>query len=585
MKKSLINFYLISVLFITLVIVSGCNRRISEGISKNNADTTFKSEEDRLDYYYAYTEATKQALLYNDYKQAILLYKECLKVRPISPAVFFQLSNIYMRLGNMNLATEYGREAVMYGDKNKWYLYHLANLYQMKNDIDSTIIVYEKLYNLFPEDPEYAYNLATLYYSAKKYKRSLDLVNTIEQKFGTADKIYILRYQIYSKTNELKKAENELQNLIKYYPENANNYGLMAEFYADENDTLKAEKYYKILFQKDENNPQGQISYAEFNRQIKNYKKACTYYGYAIGNDDLALDSKLNLITNLMKDDSFYKACNKQVGKFIDELSTDYPGDIRVKSLSVDNYIQSQNFNEAKKVLIGLVQKPINSPIFWEQLMYVENSLNEYDSLLHYSNEALNYYENDPSIYLSKAISLVQLNRSEEALLALKTGIQYVNSKDKNLEIQYYNLYAEAYRNVKNYDKSDEYFEKILKIDPKNLVVRNNYGYYLAERGIKLNRAEELSKLTIEKEPDNYTYLDTYGWILFQKGDVDKAKKYIEDALNKGGKTNGEILEHYGDILFKIGDKSNALLFWNQAIKYGNDKKELELKIKEAKAE
>ncbi len=374
-------------------------------------------------------------------------------------------------------------------------------------------------------------------------------------------------------------------DLIKYYPDNANNYGLLAEFYADENDTLNAEKYYQLLFKTDASNPQGQISYAEFNRQIKNYSKACIYYGLAIDNNDLDLTNKLNIISNLMKDDDFYNKCNKEIRGYISSLSKDYPDDIRIKSLSVDNYIQNQNFKEAKKVLLDLVQKPIKSPIFWEQLMYVENSLNEYDSLLYYSNEALTYFDEDPGLYLSKAISLIQLNRPEEGLLALKSGIQYVDSKNKNLEIQYYNLYAEAYRNLKEYDKSDEYFEKILKIDPTNLLVRNNYGFYLAERGINLKRAEELSKLTIEKEPDNYTYLDTYGWILFKKGDIDKAKKYIEDALNNGGKTNGDILEHYGDILYKKGDKSNAILFWNQAIKYGKNKTEIELKIKEAEAE
>ena len=71
---------------------------------------------------------------------------------------------------------------------------------------------------------------------------------------------------------------------------------------------------------------------------------------------------------------------------------------------------------------------------------------------------------------------------------------------------------------------------------------------------------------------------------MFKKGDIEKAKKYIEKAINNGGEENGDILEHYGDILFKEGDKSHAIIFWNKAIKYGNNKESLKLKIKEAEA-
>ena len=66
-------------------------------------------------------------------------------------------------------------------------------------------------------------------------------------------------------------------------------------------------------------------------------------------------------------------------------------------------------------------------------------------------------------------------------------------------------------------------------IDYENLLVRNNYSYYLSLRSKNLERARELSYYTIKVEPDNSTYLDTYGWILFKMGNSKDAIKYIEN--------------------------------------------------------
>ena len=101
-------------------------------------------------------------------------------------------------------------------------------------------------------------------------------------------------------------------------------------------------------------------------------------------------------------------------------------------------------------------------------------------------------------------------------------------------------------------------------------MIRNNFAYYLSLRGEKLNKAEELSKLTIEKEPNNSTYLDTYGWILYKKGEYNKAKSYIEAAIRNGAYNNDEVLEHYGDIMNEIGKCDEAIEAYNQAYEINN---------------
>ena len=65
----------------------------------------------------------------------------------------------------------------------------------------------------------------------------------------------------------------------------------------------------------------------------------------------------------------------------------------------------------------------------------------------------------------------------------------------------------------------------------KNVVVLNNYAYFLSLEKKDLKKAERMSALAVKLEPNNSTYLDTYAWIFFVQGNYTLAKIYIETAV------------------------------------------------------
>ena len=85
-------------------------------------------------------------------------------------------------------------------------------------------------------------------------------------------------------------------------------------------------------------------------------------------------------------------------------------------------------------------------------------------------------------------------------------------------------------------------FDNILKEDPENVMVLNNYAYYLSEDNENLDKAEKMSKITITKEPENSTYLDTYAWILFRLKSYDKALEYITKAVKNDVEVSDVVL-------------------------------------------
>jgi tetratricopeptide (TPR) repeat protein len=184
-----------------------------------------------------------------------------------------------------------------------------------------------------------------------------------------------------------------------------------------------------------------------------------------------------------------------------------------------------------------------------------------------------------PNVYLLHGVAAMELSRNREAISSLQRGIGLAEDNIP-LEVQFYSMLGEVYRNDNNNVMSDAMFRKALELDSENLYVLNNYSYYLSLREEELETALEMSKKCVVQEPNNPTYLDTYAWILFKLERIEEAREYIERAIGNSGSNSSEIVDHYGDILMKFGEMKEALTQWRKARELGKESVELENKIK-----
>lgn len=137
----------------------------------------------------------------------------------------------------------------------------------------------------------------------------------------------------------------------------------------------------------------------------------------------------------------------------------------------------------------------------------------------------------------------LQLGKTKKALQAID---KYLESEPTDLRFWAYKLQLLERMNAKPKVLYAAY-DKVLELEPGNAYVLNNYAYHMATNGGDLQKAEQMSAMTIKAEPSNPVYLDTYGWILHLRGKDDLAKIYLERALwNAGNDANVEkvIKEH-----------------------------------------
>ena len=567
-------------LLIVAILITGCSTK--NVISKTKGNTKIEEIKKRdTEYKYYFVEGVKQKMLGN-LGQAVGYFEKALTLNAKSSAASYELSGIFTLTGKYNKAIEYAKRAEQIDEENIWYKLHLANLYHITKNIDSTIVVYEKIYEKFPDRNDLAFNLSELYKENGDKEKALEIYEKLEEKVGISKHLGFAKEELYEKKGEFLMAKNELDKLLKIYENDVNILGVLAELYNNNGYDDKAKETYEIMFKIDPDNYNAKVSLLGYYRKKKEYSKVFEIVKEIINNREINVNEKVRMMLSFVSNPGETRDYTANLEILIDMLEDQYPDDYKVKAIAADLCISTGKLGEARNKLKYIIEKGKGNFVLWEQFLLIENSMRNYQELYRESEQAINIYPDRPTLYMLRGISASELKKYDIAIEALEEGLSLLKN-DKQLKIQFYSLIGDGYRSMGLDKKSDEAMEMALEIDSENTIVLNNYAYYLSERGSKLKKALKMSSKCIKTEPINATYLDTYGWILFKMGKINEAKIYLEKAMNNAGVNDPEITEHYGDMLYEMKEYKRAVETWEDSIILGGDKVKIEKKIYEAK--
>ena len=244
-------------------------------------------------------------------------------------------------------------------------------------------------------------------------------------------------------------------------------------------------------------------------------------------------------------------------------------------------YYNSNDYNSAKDYYNQALERESSNfaALYQLSLCYIE--LHDYQGLIETTDKAISYYPEQPLFYLFKGIAYFNLKDYDTTVTVLEKGRKL--SANKELTVNFDTYIGDTYNQLKNKQKAYEAYDRVLKSDPDNIYVLNNYAYYLSLDNQELERALQMSGKTIKAEPKNPTYLDTYAWILYKLERFQEAKKYMDKVFKYDKNPQGINYEHYGDIIYKLGDTKNAVKNWKKAKKLGDVSEFIDKKIKDEK--
>jgi len=553
--------------------------------SDASVDTSVPVKQVELDdlqkrkFDYLFYEASREKMKGNIEKAAMYL-GECLKIDPTSGATMYELANILAANNEMVKAQGLLERAVQISPDNIWYKLMLADLYQKNKMGIQAINIYETLIAADPENEEYIYGLAQLYLQSKEYDKSLKQYDALEKKLGLNEMIILEKEKILLQQGKHKQALNELEKLTNKHPEEARYYGYIADYYLYLKDNEKAKEYYKIVLAKDPSNAMANFSLGNVALMSKDTASFVTYYENGISNPQASFEAKFQRILPFLVGKEEVIEKQSYLNDFFLKLIEAHPHEAR-GYIYYGNYLKAKGDNkEAIKAFRNALDIESSNELIWQDFLLLHIDIQDFTSLYKYGMQAIEKFPSNAFFYLLTGSSASQIDLDTVAIKILEKGLKYAG-ENIPLQAQFLANIGDVYYSLGKPDKAFKTYDESLKLNELNIVVLNNYSYYLTLENIELDKAERMSSKCVEMEPGNSTYLDTYAWVLFKRERYFEAKYIIERAMDNGGDNNDVIVEHYGDILYKNGDVDGAVIQWSKALEMGNTNELLPLKIEQ----
>ena len=558
----------IAVIFFTSLLFS-CNRKsalsLSEGRGKNSYDVAT--------FDFLYTEGIKQKLMGNA-GDALKYLEKCVEMNPRSDASYHQMAQISLQLGNTAQAKKYAVKAAELDEQNLWYMTFLGGIYYQERNLDSALIYFEKTVRIQPDNNDVKVTLAGIYTELGDYKKANEIYSYFIEKYGANENISLMIVKNMMNSGDLDGAELIIKELLKENPAEILYNGILAEIYRKKGLNDKAEEVYKKLLDLDSTNPQTLLSLADFMIAEKKYDDLFVLLNIIAVNEKVTMENKIALLSKLIDTEDIVKNKGKELEVALRIFEEGEKNKDFINLIRPELYQKMGRKEDAITRLEEIIIMNPNIYFAWEKLLILYSDTRNFDKLYIKGKECATRFNMSYPAKILYASAAMEKKLYEEALEELRKAKILAGNQNEML-MQVVSMEADIYYRKGEYDKSFVLFKEALEYNPDDVIILNNYAYYLAEQNKDIKEAEKMIKKVIEKEKDNNTFLDTYAWVLYKSGKTRDAIKVMEDIMARDNKPDPDWFEHYGYMMKSLRKCEVAINYWKRALELEPERIEL----------
>jgi predicted Zn-dependent protease len=397
---------------------------------------------------------------------------------------------------------------------------------------------------------------------------------------------------IYQKGSDWQKAASVLEPLSSQDPTNLDLQRQQGYFYLRAGANEKARAIFEGLSKADPKDDRNQFFLAEALNDLERYGEAEKIYARllkATPNDpELLVSAGLNLMSQRRYDDAartFLTLINVdnlpagvvQMGKtqlaLIDLYRGDYESALtkarelikgpkglntQAVSLTTEVYRRQKKYEEGLEFLRPLMKEAPTEPAVvgrYLEFLFRAGKTQEAKALA----EAQRKNGVRGAMLVAEVYTTVQ--KYDEAIAVL-TQLVKENPEEKSLQFQL----ASAEERSGDMAAAEKIFLALLEREPDDPATLNYLGYMWADKGVNLDRAEQMLLKAVAQDPRNGAFIDSLGWVYFKQGKFDSAEKQLIDAAQLLP-YDATVQEHLGDVLAKLGKRAQALERYRAALR------------------
>ena len=552
-----------------------------EGKNKNKKAFEQELDKDNFMYNTHFFEALKAKSLQN-YEDALKHFQKCIKLNDKQAVPFYESALINKSKWNFELADEQIKIATTLEENNRWYQLAYAEILFSNQDFKNTAVQYKKLLLSEPGNEQLYFQLADTYIYDNDFLKAIAVYDDLEENKGIDKMISMQKHKLYMELQKKKSAIKELLNLIASFPNDIEALEILSELYLLNDEKEKAFDIFKQLAIIAPANGRIHLTLADYYREQGDNIKSFEELKLAFKSIKLGVDVKVSILASYFQLLSVNNIMKEQAYTLARLLMDTHSNEVKPNAIYADILYTDNRFTEAKEQYLIVLEKDKTKSQIWSQVLFIQAEQNDFAGMLITSEEALTYFSTDPLFYYFNGVANKWFKNYVLAINSLNMGVEFILD-NKMLLLEFYSSLADSYHAINEHKLSDEYYEKSLEIDSNNVLILNNYAYYLSLRKINLEKAKKMSYKCNELEKENGTYQDTYAWILYELADYEQAKIWIQKSLANGSDMSAVVVEHYGDILYKLGNVEDAIIEWEKAKKIGEASKFLDKKIEDGK--
>ena len=464
------------------------------------------------------------------------------------------------------------RKAMELDPGNFWYKETIARVYMYNRESELAIALYEKLLEEYPEKTDMLYSLVNLYLAEGNSEKALSTIEALESVSGKSDATVMTRFNIFRQKNDNENAYKVLRDYVNEY---SSPYVLtmLGDYEMGMYNDTTAIAYYDEALSLDRDYAPARIGKAEAYRMTRRYPEYFSSLNSIMSDVALPAASKAEYIKAVLSrsDRRFVQTFSAEIDSTLALGIECHPADTGLVQAAGVFYVQTDRFPEAAAMFLKNAELDTTSVPAAATYVQVLATMEDWDAVVSESERMCARFPKE--LAFVEMISVAEYNRKNYAAV-ISNCERIIKSPyaDEATELRAMSTIGDMQYQIGEVAKAYKTYDAVLKKDPQNLPVLNNYAWYLCTEGKKLGKAYRMSKITVEKEPDNPTYLDTFGWILHLMGRDLEAKPFFKHAMLYGGKESATILRHYGAVLEKLGETDLAKVYYDQADKLPAEK-------------
>ncbi len=558
--------------FILLFLLTGCTHR-----AVVTTETAVKNTSENARYDYLLTEALRQKYA-GDLNEATAIFEKCIEIDKTRSVPYFELAQIYSAAGSGAKSLEYASRAAHLEPKNYWYQLACGSLFTQYNQKDSALVYFNRALKADSKALEVNSILAGLYAEKGDAEKADSLFRLLDEEGALNDDMFLMMISGLVNNGKMKEAAKRTEKLIQQQPSETKYKALLADIYYEDGQKEKSDSIYKEIIAKDPDNIESQLLYLMNLVYKKEYSGISGFLNTVFESDLVEKERKVSLAGTLLQDTVYVKENKSSIEESLKILEKKYPEDEAVLSLRPAMYEIAGETDNAIARYEEVLKTVKPGYYFSEKLILLYAQKKEFEKL--YNLVSVYSAENNRSI-LGKvyyAVAAMELKKYDVAETELKKALILAGNNEE-LKVQVLTMMGDLKYRMKDLESSYKYYEEALALSPHDVLVLNNYAYFLAEGNRDLKKALKMAEEVMKTEGDNDTYIDTYAWVLYKLGKHKEAYAAMMKIFDKDKERDPELLEHMGFIVRSMGKCSEAISFWEQALEKDNSKTYLKKEI------